>query len=79
MDPFLQKPLFITTVPQGVFLEPLNCTDAVNRKVYHYSSHPRVLRSTNPKDFELIAKISSCTAKKATPAYFENKSQRGTR
>lgn len=78
MDPFLQKPLFITTVPRGFFLEPLDA-DQVNRKVYHYSSHPRVLRSTNPKDLELIAKISSCSSSSKKAAYFENKCQKGTR
>lgn len=84
MDPLLQKPLFITTVPSGVFL----AKDTVDlRKVYNYSSAPRVLKIVPNNALEesqssFLAKVSSClsTTKKSVFTHSEsilNKSQRG--
>lgn len=81
MDPLLQKPLFITTVPTGVFLEPDATADSVQRKIYHYQSHPRVLRSTHHAETQsFLAKLSSATKRNlfAGPGG-EWKSQKGGR
>lgn len=39
-----QRPLFITTVPTGVFLPP--CSEPHYRKVYKFSTRPRVLENS---------------------------------
>lgn len=78
MDPLLHKPLFITTVPSGVFLE--KSTEAVEtRKVYNYSSAPRVIQNLESQSF--LSKISaSLTTKKSyLTSLYDGKSQRGIR
>lgn len=81
MDPVLHKPLFITTVPSGVFLEK-SSESVESRRVYNYSSAPRVLRSIpNIADStsSFLSKVSNClTAKKSyfTSSSSESKSQR---
>lgn len=39
-----QRPLFITTVPTGVFLPP--CNEPHYKKVYQFSTRPRVLENS---------------------------------
>lgn len=62
MDPVQQqKPLFITTVPQGVFLEPVRLQtppEVSPRKVYHYSSTPRILKGTAAADDSAAPRLS---------------------
>ena len=76
MDPLLQKPLFITTVPTGVFLEKTHEAPPA-RKMYNYSSAPRVLRSTDTQSF--LSKVSNATKKSFFTSSSENKSQKGSR
>lgn len=84
MDPLLQKPLFITTVPSGVFL----AKDTVDSRkvVYNYSSAPRVLKIVPNNALEesqssFFGKVSSClSTKKSVFTHSEsilNRSQRG--
>lgn len=82
MDPMLQKPLFITTVPSGVFLEPLTA-DQAPRKIYHFSSHPRVCsHNYNLETQSFMAKLSSKKQNLFGSGSIEqpfNKSQKGMR
>lgn len=78
MDPLLQKPLFITTVPSGVFLEK---SPEQPRKVYNYSSAPRVLRSiqnVDSKEF-FMSKMSGKKSQQQliTTSLYETKSNGG--
>lgn len=71
MDPHLHKPLFITTVPSGVFLEKTLLAEP--RKVYNYCSAPRVLKSSSNGETQAV---SSCLTTKKS--YLAN-SQKGFR
>lgn len=80
MDPVLQKPLFITTVPSGVFLEKSLLAEP--RKVYNYSSAPRVLRGStlNVETQSYMAKVSSsCLTTKKSSITSSSEFKRGFR
>lgn len=70
MDLKQHKPLFITTVPTGVFLDPIKFepSPVIQRKVYHYSSHPRVVLSeklnSNVESKEDVSKETTTTVKR---------------
>lgn len=64
----LKRPLFITTVPRGVFLPPppppTQEIVAKPRHVYAYASHPRILDQQSPQQQrrrDIIAKQISIT------------------
>jgi hypothetical protein len=64
----LKRPLFITTVPRGVFLPPPPPQQEIvakSRHVYAYASHPRILDQQSPQQQQrrrdILAKQISIT------------------
>lgn len=63
MDDVVKRPLFVTTVPRGVFLQPQpNVREIVAkpRHVYAFASRPRILDQHHRK--EILSKQSSITS-----------------
>lgn len=58
-----QRPLFITTVPTGVFLPP--CSEPHYQKVYKFSTRPKVLRNSREvpgeSSIQKFSKVRSLT------------------
>lgn len=79
MDPVMHKPLFITTVPSGVFLE--KSPDRIEtRKVYNYSSAPRVLQNGETQSFLNKVSATCLSAKKGFYlSSIDHKSHKGIR
>jgi hypothetical protein len=60
-DEVVKRPLFVTTVPRGVFLQPQPIVREIvakQRHVYSYISHPRILDQAHHKR-EHLSKQSS--------------------
>ncbi|XP_063698063.1 uncharacterized protein LOC134829002 [Culicoides brevitarsis] len=61
-DELSKKPLFITTVPRGVFLQPTKTLPPLPKKIYTFSSRPKVLefrRQTNLLSLEPSRSVSA--------------------
>lgn len=55
-----KRPLFITTVPKGIFLQP-DCNQPIQpRKIYAYVSRPRILHNNGSYNYDTT---DSCKSK----------------
>lgn len=58
-----KRPLFITTVPKGIFLQP-DCNQPIQpRKIYAYVSRPRILHNSGAYNFETTDNKSKIVTK----------------
>lgn len=58
-----KRPLFITTVPKGIFLQP-DCNQPIQpRKVYAYVSRPRILHNSGAYNYETTDNKSKIVSK----------------
>lgn len=48
-DVTVKRPLFVTTVPKGIFLQPVKELPLIPRRIYAYASRPRILVNPNVK------------------------------
>jgi hypothetical protein len=59
-DDFVKRPLFVTTVPRGIFLQPQPIVREIvakARQIFTYASHPRILDQRQRR--EILSKQSS--------------------
>lgn len=58
-----KRPLFITTVPKGIFLQP-DCNQPIQpRKIYAYVSRPRILHNSGAYNYDTTDTKSKIVSK----------------